>query len=58
MAGHPGKVAPSLSSLLVGRGVTLAGKRVAWTWNDGPLPGVVVRVHGPAIRGRIALVGA
>jgi hypothetical protein len=38
--------------------VTLAGKRVAWTWNDAPLPGAVIRLHGPVIRGQIVLVGA
>ena len=30
---------------------TLAGDEVPWTWNAGPLPGVVVRVHGPTVRG-------
>ena len=35
--------------------VTLGGKKVAWSWNAGPLPGVVVRLHGPTVRGRIAL---
>src|SRR5262249_1473768 len=29
--------------------VTVGGKTVKWTWNAGPLPGVVIRVHGPAI---------
>jgi alpha-D-xyloside xylohydrolase len=35
--------------------VLLAGREVPWTWNAGPLPGVVVRVHGPTVRGRIVL---
>jgi alpha-D-xyloside xylohydrolase len=35
--------------------VTLAGEPVAWTWAPGPLPGVVVRTHGPRIQGRIVL---
>ena len=35
--------------------VLLGGKAVAWTWNAGPTPGVVVRVHGPTVRGRIVL---
>lgn len=35
--------------------VTLAGEPVAWTWNQGPLPGVVIRLHGPAIQGEIVL---
>ena len=32
--------------------VTLAGKAVAWSWNPGPLPGIVIRLHGPADQGR------
>ncbi len=35
--------------------VTLDGKDVPWSWNDGPLRGVVVRVHGPSVQGTIAL---
>jgi alpha-D-xyloside xylohydrolase len=35
--------------------VTLDGKNVPWSWNPGPLRGVVVRVHGPSVRGTIAL---
>ena len=35
--------------------VTIAGRRVQWTWNAGPLPGVVVRLHGPTVSGRIVL---
>ena len=38
--------------------VTLGGHRVAWSWNAGPLPGVVVRTHGPAIHGRIVVSGS
>ncbi len=37
------------------RRVTLAGEPVAWRWNAGPLPGVVIRLHGPAIQGEIVL---
>jgi alpha-D-xyloside xylohydrolase len=37
------------------RRVTLAGEPVAWRWNPGPLPGVVIRLHGPAIQGEIVL---
>jgi len=33
--------------------VTLGGKPVAWTWNSGPLPGVVIRLHGPEIHGTV-----
>ncbi len=35
--------------------VKIAGRRVAWSWNAGPLPGVVVRLHGPKIQGEITL---
>jgi alpha-D-xyloside xylohydrolase len=38
--------------------VTLGGKPVAWSWHDGPLPGVVIRVHGPTVRGEVVLRGA
>jgi alpha-D-xyloside xylohydrolase len=33
--------------------VTIGGKPVSWSWNAGPLPGVVVRLHGPTLHGRI-----
>jgi alpha-D-xyloside xylohydrolase len=36
--------------------VKLDGHSVPWSWNAGPLPGVVVRVHGPTVKGTIALV--
>jgi alpha-D-xyloside xylohydrolase len=35
--------------------VAIGGHAVASTWNAGPLPGVVVRLHGPKIQGRITL---
>jgi alpha-D-xyloside xylohydrolase len=35
--------------------VTIGGRAVAFTWNDGPLPGAVVRLHGPSVRGVVAL---
>ena len=35
--------------------VTIAGHAVAWRWNSGPLPGVVVRLHGPVVQGMIRL---
>lgn len=37
--------------------VTFGGKAVAWSWNDGPLRGVVIRVHGPTVRGEVVLHG-
>jgi alpha-D-xyloside xylohydrolase len=38
------------------RRVTLGGRSLAWSWADGPLPGVVVRLHGPRVSGRIRLL--
>jgi alpha-D-xyloside xylohydrolase len=35
--------------------VAIGGRAVAWMWNAGPLPGVVVRLHGPRIQGLITL---
>ncbi len=35
--------------------VLLGGRPVAWTWNPAPLPGAVIRVHGPVVRGRISV---
>ncbi len=33
--------------------VTIGGHPVAWSWNAGPLPGVVVRLHGPVVKGTV-----
>ena len=38
--------------------VTIGGRPVAWRWNVGPLPGVVVRLHGPSVQGTVALSGS
>jgi alpha-D-xyloside xylohydrolase len=35
--------------------VTIGGRAVDWAWNAGPLPGVVVRVRGPLVRGALSL---
>jgi alpha-D-xyloside xylohydrolase len=35
--------------------VTIGGRRVAFSWEAGPMPGVVVRLTGPALKGRIVL---
>jgi alpha-D-xyloside xylohydrolase len=35
--------------------VTIGGHAVSWHWNDGPLPGVVIRLRGPVVQGRILL---
>jgi alpha-D-xyloside xylohydrolase len=40
------------------RTVALGGRRVRWEWSHGPLLGVVIRLHGPTIRGRIVLSGS
>jgi alpha-D-xyloside xylohydrolase len=37
--------------------VTLGGRAVAWSWNNGPLPGVVIRLHGPSVLGEVRLSG-
>jgi alpha-D-xyloside xylohydrolase len=33
--------------------VTIDGKPVTWSWSSGPLPGVVIHIHGPAIHGTV-----
>jgi len=38
--------------------VTLGGRDVAWSWQQGPLPGVVIRVHGPTVRGPVVVLAA
>ena len=35
--------------------VTVGGRAVAWTWNPGPLPGVVIGSNGTAARGEVVL---
>jgi hypothetical protein len=37
--------------------VTVGGETVRWSWNPAPFPGVVVRLHGPTVGGRIVLHG-
>jgi alpha-D-xyloside xylohydrolase len=39
------------------RSVTLGGRRVVWSWSAGPLPGVVIRLRGPSVRGAVILAG-
>jgi alpha-D-xyloside xylohydrolase len=38
--------------------VTLGGRPLAFSWTAGPLPGAVVHLHGPLVRGVIRLVDA
>ncbi len=56
--GQPRGVQLFVPAPLRPRNVTLDGHDVAWTWNVGPLPGVVVRVHGPDVEGKLVLEGA
>ncbi len=37
--------------------VSVGGRAVAWSWNAGPLPGVVIRLPGVRARGRVVLSG-
>ena len=39
-------------------GVTIGGRAVAWSWHDGPLRGVVIRLRGPVVEGKLALAPA
>jgi alpha-D-xyloside xylohydrolase len=36
-------------------GVTFAGKRVDWFFQPKPLPGVVLRLHGPTVKGAVVV---
>jgi hypothetical protein len=57
LRGQPRDVQLFVPASLRPRRVTLGGREVAWRWNDGP-PGVVIRLHGPTVRGEIALADA
>jgi hypothetical protein len=35
--------------------VTIGGRAVSASWDAGPLPGVVIRLHGPTVRGRVVV---
>jgi hypothetical protein len=35
--------------------VTLGGKDVRFVWKRAPFPGVVLRLHGPTLRGEVVL---
>ncbi len=37
------------------RTVTLGGRPVDWSWHRGPLPGVVIRLHGPVVQGEVVV---
>jgi len=55
LKGQPADVQLFVPAASPPRAATLDGRDVAWRWHPGPLPGVVIRVHGPDVRGRIAL---
>ncbi|HEX4520321.1 MAG TPA: TIM-barrel domain-containing protein [Gaiellaceae bacterium] len=55
LTGQPGDVQLFVPAPRRPRTVTFAGKRVAWSWNAGPLPGVVIHLHGPTVRGAVVL---
>src|SRR5262249_39254829 len=49
---QPGDVQLFVPAAARPRRVRLGGREVRWAWNAGPLPGVVIRLHGPTVRGR------
>ena len=53
LTGQPGAVQLFVPTARRPARVTLAGQPVRWTWNAGPLPGAVVRMRGPAIKGAV-----
>jgi alpha-D-xyloside xylohydrolase len=55
LRGQPGGVQIFVPAASRPARVLLGGRTVRWTWNAGPLPGVVVRVAGPRVRGKIKL---
>jgi alpha-D-xyloside xylohydrolase len=57
LAGQPRDVQIFVPTPFRPRRVSLAGRPVRWSWSSGPLPGVVVRVHGPVVQGRIVASG-
>ncbi len=55
LSGQPHDVQVFVPAPLRPRRVSIGGRAVAWSWNAGPLPGVVARVHGPSLAGRVVL---
>jgi alpha-D-xyloside xylohydrolase len=35
--------------------IRIGSRKVAWSWNDGPLPGAVIRLHGPKVVGVVTV---
>ncbi len=58
LSGQPREVQLFVPLGLKPQRVTLDGRAVPWTWTSGPFPGVVVRTHGPEVRGRIVASGS
>ncbi len=58
LTGQPGQVQLFVPASARPKSVTLGGKAVAWTWAAGPDPGVVIRLHGPVVRGQVELASS
>src|SRR5262249_34168342 len=55
LRGQPRDVQLFVPTRLRPQTVRLGGREVDWTGNASPMPGAVVRLHGPTIGGRIEL---
>jgi alpha-D-xyloside xylohydrolase len=55
LTGQPARVQVFVPAVKPPVRVTIGGHAVPWSWNAGPMPGVVVRVRGPVVKGRILL---
>jgi alpha-D-xyloside xylohydrolase len=55
LRGQPRNVQLFVPAPWLPRSVTVGGDEVAWTWHEGPLPGVVIRLRGPVVEGKVAL---
>jgi alpha-D-xyloside xylohydrolase len=55
LSGQPRDVQVFVPAVKAPAHVTIGGQAVSWQWNAGPMPGVVVHVHGPVVKGRILL---
>jgi alpha-D-xyloside xylohydrolase len=53
--GQPERVQILVPTPVRPAGVTIDGRDVEWTWSAGPMPGAVVRVEGPVVRGELRL---
>jgi len=55
LAGQPEGVQILVPAPVRPGAVTLDGREVDWTWSPGPMPGAVVRLEGPDVRGELRL---